>query len=334
MLATEVAFTFGRASTCDLQVPDDRKHIAAVHIQFDRLINSLRASLKGTDVSSRKNDVVIMGEVAEREWEMGAGDWFQIGDSRFFAMNDEMRHGRRRALEILGVRQHDVVDDLLVSAVKDSRRHILLIGEPGSDQDRLARIIHHCSHRRHNRYEVLAAHPRLDPKTRQQIADASHGTVLVQMHGRGKLEPRLVTALLDPLMSLRLVLCAKSPDKAEASFPGLLVSEAKRINIPALRSRVADVPELLNQWLIARRSKVRFALLRAELREGIRGYTWPGNIEELRETADILAELAHFKSARQAASARLTRGQLRGWGRKLGVTLKLPIIPDSENDSE
>jgi hypothetical protein len=326
MLATQNSFTFGRAATCDLSLPDE-KHLATVHIQFDRILNSAHASLRGADVSSGKNDVVVMGEVAEKEWVMGAGDWFNVGDTKYFALNEEMRHGRHRVMEILGIRQYEAVDDLLIAAVRDSTRHVLFVGEPGSDQDRLARVVHQCSHRRHNQYQALEG-PKLDAKAQKKIADAKDGTLLVPMHEKGKLDTRLVAALVDPRASLRLVLCAKSQDKAGASFPQTFINDAKKISIPPLRKRVDDIPELLDQWLVGRRSVVRFAALRPEVREAIRAYTWPENIEELRETADILAELAHVQSARQATTEQLTRGKVRGWMKKLGIKLKFPIVSD------
>ena len=327
MLATKDSFTFGRAESCDLHVAGE-KHLASVHMQLERLLDSPRASLKATDVSSGKNDIVF-GEVAVKEFVMGAGDWFEIGDTRYFVLSEEMRLARSTVMEVLGIRQYPAIDDLLVSAVRDSSRHVLLIGEPGCDQDRLGRVVHQVSHRRHNRFHSLGDRPKFDSKTRQDLSDASNGTVLVPMHHKGKLDPRVVAALVQPSAKLRLILCARSPDKAEASFPAELVNDAKKITIPPLRERATEIPEILDQWFVVRRSPLRVAALRLELREALRSYTWPENLQELRETADLLVELAHYRSARQATSeSAVSRGVLRGWLKKLQITLQWPIVPE------
>jgi hypothetical protein len=324
MLSTKDSFSFGRLQSCDLCV-DDETYVSSLHMQIDRLEESARASLKVTDVSPGKNDIVFLGEIAEKEFTMGAGDWFEIGESRFFAMNEQMRLARPTAMDVLGLGQHAAIDDLLIAAVRDSARHVLLVGEPGCDQDRLGRVIHQVSHRRHNRYHTLSNRPKLDAKTRQELSDACNGTVLVPMHHRGKLDPRLVAALVHPQAKLRLILCAKSPDKAEASFAAGLVNDAKKITIPALRERTNELPELLDQWFFSRRSLLRFGLLRPELRDALRSYGWPENLSELRQVTDVLVKLVHFRTPKQA-EAEITRGVIRGWTKRLNVSFKFPLV--------
>ena len=118
MLSTRDSFSFGRLQSCDLCV-EDETHVSALHAQIDRLQESARASLKVTDVSSGKNDIVFLSEIAEKEFTMGAGDWFDIGDTRFFALNEQMRLARPTAMDVLGLRQHVAIDDLLITAVRD-----------------------------------------------------------------------------------------------------------------------------------------------------------------------------------------------------------------------
>jgi transcriptional regulator with AAA-type ATPase domain len=217
----------------------------------------------------------------------------------------------------------------LIAAVRNSARHVVLLGEPGCDHERLGRIIHQVSHRRHNLFYDMTARPELDSINHQALRDACHGTVLVHLHQKGKLDERIVAALVHPDARLRLIICAQSLDKVEASFPTGLVRDAKQIVIPPLRDRTGEISELLDQWFIARRSLLRFAVLRDPLRESLLSYTWPHNLQELRETADILVQLAYCRSTRQATKdSQISRGVLRGWAQKLNLKLHLPLIPN------
>ena len=87
MLAAQTSFTLGRADRCDLQV--SQKYLASMHARLDRVLVSSRANIRVSNVSSRKNDVVY-NEVAEREFLMGAGEWFEIGE---FAQSSSVQSG-------------------------------------------------------------------------------------------------------------------------------------------------------------------------------------------------------------------------------------------------
>lgn len=326
MLAVQDSFTLGRAATCDLSV--DQRYLASVHARIERIVSS-SASVRVTNVSNGKNDIVHNGAIAALSFTMGAGEWFAIGDSRYYALNEEMRLKRITVMERLGIRQYRTVDEFLIAAVKDSARPILLLGEPGCDQERLGRVIHQISHRRHNTFDVLPDRARLDSATRETIFEARSGTVLVHLHHRGKLDARLVEALARQDADLRLIVCARSLDKVEASFPASLVSDAKKIMLPPLRERASEIPELLDRWFITRHAPLRFAALRKGLRDTILSYTWPENFQELAKTAEYLVQLARCRSGRQAIKDSLvTRAELRSWTTKLQLKLEFPLVPD------
>jgi hypothetical protein len=323
MLAAQSEFTLGRGAACDLRV--DRKYLAAIHARIGRIPVSSHATIRVTDVSSGKNDIVY-NEVASKEFAIGAGEWFQIGDTRYYALNEEMRLAWPNVMEILGIRDIAATSDLLVAGVRDSTRHVLLLGEPGSELERLGRLIHQVSHRRHNQFHALPELPALNDTRRHDLHDARGGTVLVPLYQRGKLHERIVAMLTNPDAGLCLIISARSLDKVDASFPSDLVHDAKKIEISPLRQRKNEIPELLDQWSVADRSSLRFTNLRDELRDSILSYAWPENLRELRIFATILIQLAHCRSPHQATKEfQISRGTLRGWGKKLNTIIKLPL---------
>jgi len=325
MLAAQICFRLGRAKTCNLRVI--QKHLASMHARIERMTNPL-GSIRVVNISSGKNDIVLHGEIAEADFLMKVGDWFEIGESRYVALSDEMRHARSIAMEILGIEQHGPIDDLLIAAVNDASHHILLIGENGCEQERLGRVIHHVSHHRHNYFGTMPRSASLDDETGQLVRDCRNGTLLISLYQRGKLDERLVAAITDPAMMPRLVICAPSRKKIEASFPRGITNHATEIQIPALRERVAEIPDLMDQWFAERGSPLRFGLLQAKVREALQAYGWPKNLRELRESADHFMELANYQSAHQVATkSSLTRGIRRGWMKRLKISLEFPLIP-------
>jgi DNA-binding NtrC family response regulator len=285
--------------------------------------------LRVSNISNGKNDIVVNGEIAHQEFYLGVGDWFMVGKTPYIAVNQEMQSARGDVMEILGIRSHTAIDALLIAAVRDSGRHMLLIGESGSDQERLARMVHQISHRRHKRFYDLGPKAVLDADTRANLRDTEGGTVLVDVLKRGALDQKLAAALMHPDLALRLVIATYSPEKALASFSAPLVHGATHIRIPPVCERREEIAELLDKWFIGSRSALRFPLLRPELKTGLLSYDWPENLKELRTTAHNLMQVAHYRSEREAAkNSELSREQLRGWFRRLGITIKYPLIAE------
>jgi hypothetical protein len=330
LLAALSSFTFGRDELCDLRV--DSKFVARMQARIDRIPTSLRQSLRVTDISSGKNDIVPNGEVAEREFVMGAGEWFDIGKARFFAMNEEMRTVRSQLMDVLGIGQHEAIDDLLITAVKDSSRHVLLTGEQGCDQARLGHAIHQVSHRRHKGFLDIGESIKLDSELRQKLLDARGGTLLVTLFHKGMLDQRLVQAMVEPEADLRLIICALSPGKIAASVPAETLQHAKLIKIPPLRERSAEIPQLFDKWFVNRRSTLRFAALRPELQQKIAAYLWPANLQEARGDADRLVTLSYYPTRYQAIKdSGITDSTLRRWEKRLGTAIKFPITAPKAN---
>ena len=335
MLATESLYSFGREEHCDLRPvgPMANKLVARVQARIDRVRtnSSSNKSLHVTDISAGRNDMVIDG-IASKEFDMGAGDSFYIGKARYVAMTDEMRSARVAITDILGIGQHKAIDDVLIAAVQEPVCHIVLTGEPGCDQTRFGEVIHYASHRRHRRFHAVDKDATLDSFSRQVLLDTAFGTLLVPLYQRGKLDPRFAEAILEPEIDLRLIVCALSPGKVAASFLPNALQRPYEVEIRPLRDRLEEIPQLLDKWLIKRRSPLRFAQLRPELQAAQLKYKWRGNLEELREWADLLTALARYatryelKKHSESTDSRLKRIEKD----KLNIKIQFPLVSQKQ----
>jgi hypothetical protein len=323
MLAGRAAFTLGRAESCDLRA--ERRYLAPTHARIERLSNS--NYLRITNISSGKNEIAFKN-AAQKEFHIGPGDTFQIADTTYYALTEEMRLARPIAMEVFGAKRYAAIDDLLIAAVADSDRHIVLLGHAGSDQERLGQAIHEVSLRRGNRFVLVPPTHKPRSADLQTIRDARGGTILIWLPIKGKFDPQFTLAVLQPQARVRLIICAHSLNKADASFPAAVVSEAKQIAITPLHERRNEIARLLDHWFVECRSVLRFAALTEPNRDTLLAYRWPGNLQELRAAADHLVHLAHYRSERQAANdTHTSRSASRRWRKSLGLRLPLLTTP-------
>lgn len=297
LLPTESTYIFGRAKHCHLRPVGDieNRSVSREHARIDR-VRPNSGSNKGlhvTDISSGKNDIVVDG-VASKEFDMGAGDSFYIDKARYVAMTDEMRSARLIITEILGIDQQKAVDDVLIAAVQEPARHILLTGEPGSDQLRLGEMIHYASRRRHRRCQPIDHEPMLDSDNRQKLLDTTFGTLIVPLYQRGRIDPQFAEEALNPALGLRLIICAPTQNKVAGSFSLDSLDHPYEVKIRSLCNRAEEIPHLLDKWLILRHSPLRFSQLDPEFQSAQLKYPWTGNLQELREWCDLLAQLGRF----------------------------------------
>jgi hypothetical protein len=152
LLAGQDVTTLGRKG--DLRV--DHRYLAEVHVRFERVGSYLRAE----NVSTDKKNPLIFENREVTECYLQPGNQFRIGDTIYYTLDDDMRLARQGVAEILGETKDAAIDDCLITAAVEPGRHLVLLGEPGGDQDRLGRAIHRASTRRHNSFEqVLASGP-------------------------------------------------------------------------------------------------------------------------------------------------------------------------------
>lgn len=316
MLAGQPRFALGSTASCEVFV--DRRYVSSLHAMLERRENRIRV----IDVS--KNGIVFRGRF-EKQFDIGPGDFFTIGETTFYALNDEMRLARPVLAEVLGVQRFEVIDDLLMAALRGE--HVLVLGEPGNDQERLARAIHAASLRRRHHF-VKAGAGRLDA---QVLEYADRGTLWLELEA-ARVEHDFIAQLLAPSMNVRIVMSTRSIDIARRSVGVELVARAHHVTIPPLRERAGEIATLLERAFIERRSLLRLADFTEANQAALVAYSWPRNLEELRETADRLVELAPFDKERPAAAAlKIPRSTLQRWLSNLG--LEVPLVRTPRSDS-
>jgi hypothetical protein len=231
MLAGQPRFALGSAASCDIVV--DRGYVSSLHAMLERRENRIRV----IDVS--KNGIVFHGRY-EKQFDIGPGDSFSIGDTTCYVLNDEMRLARPVLAEVLGAARFEVIDDLTMTAVHGD--HVLVLTEPGNDQERLARAIHSSSLRR--RHHFVKAIPNTDGRLdRQLITYAERGTLWLDLEPvRVTVDPTFIEQLLLPDSNVRVVISARTLEIARKSLGIELAATARRAELllPVVRHLVDE----------------------------------------------------------------------------------------------
>jgi len=328
MLAGQTRFSLGRHEDCDICVV--RPHISHSHALLERRNGRVRI----TDLQS-KGGLQVGGSFGGAEgvtqFDIGPGDSFFIGETEFLALSDEMQLQRPVVAEILGPQRTADIDELLMKSVNGP--HILFCAEPGCDQERLGGAIHHMSLRRGR--DIVPAqpgHPQWHPVP-QLVAQARHSTLLLRIDAPGaELDPAFVQALTRPNAGVRVIICAPTLIEAIHLVTEKLAGGAYRVEIPPLRMRWGEIESLFERWFIDRQSGYRFSDFEDKYQAALKAYRWPENLEELRDVADTLIQLAPYASSRKAEEAGvMPKTNINRWLAKLG--LKMPLLRESSADS-
>jgi hypothetical protein len=325
-LAGQEVATLGRKG--DLRV--DHPYLSALHIRLERISGDW---LRVTNISEGRKNPLIFEHREVSECYIKPGNQFRIGDTIYYALNEEMRNARRTVTEVFGEPQCTEIDDCMIAAAVDADRHIVLIGEPGGGQEQLGRGIHRASTRRHNPFvDVPATRTLASIADLQLIRDARDGTLLLWVPMRGKLDQNFVSRILAPHTKVRLIICAHAPGKVDASFPAAATDEAPRFTIPPIRERKQEIPLLMDRWFVEEGSSLRFKAFVPEIQENLLAYRWPGNLRELQAAVTHLMLLARYRSEREATRDNsITRSESRMWRQRL--KLPVPILPPAPDQT-
>ena len=190
----------------------------------------------------------------------------------------------------------------------------VIVGEPGTGKQALAREIHELSFRKEGPFKTLrcsglslseveselfghepGAFPWAAERRRGQIELGDGGTVYLDEIG--ELAPQLQSKLLrfleertlqrlggDKTLTADVRILAATREPLIQRVQGGTFREdlyfrisTNKIDLPPLRSRVGDIPELVDQFLAPYDVQVA-----GEAVEVLLNYVWPGNVDELR----------------------------------------------------
>lgn len=193
-----------------------------------------------------------------------------------------------------------IVVDAIAAAAADAAP-VLVEGEHGTGRERVARAIHHAGRRSRGRFVTVAG-----ASLPRAVLDEELGPGLVRAHGGtlcikdvGAL-PRGVQRELVRLLRRReredahghdVRLVATTDEHLGAAVDaGAFEPElferlaARRIVLPPLRRRVADLPRLVEHFVsqVADELHVARPRLHARAMDRLAAYSWPGNVGELK----------------------------------------------------
>lgn len=256
-------------------------------------------------------------------------------DHRYIAIDPAMRTAHPALEDILGTEDEvrDIPElvspsDLILAA--DSGGHMLITGEPGCEQETLARIVHQISKRRCKRLVECACVPG-DWQARGTLLDAVKATFLLKLSDDAeRIDSRFLSRLFSSADQIRVIVLARTVTVAHAALGPAYVRPMMHVGLRPLARRRTAIPRLLDSWLARNGSPLRVADLTAENQRALRVHRWRGNLTMLRETAerlDAIIRAPEFcrNQARQALG--IPRNTFFEWFRST-LRLSMPLMSD------
>lgn len=315
-----VNFTVGSAEPCDVRVVD--RHVSAQHCLLARRGQRLRV------VDQDSHNGTYFGGRRERTFDLGPGDVFKVAGVSLMAMTAEMREAHAVLSEVVdsGASARTsvaTVDWILAEVLKGG--HVLMLGEPACDQERLARAIHAASYRRHAPFQQSSVFPAERLEQRKMLDKARNTSLFfVVRHDSTPPDEAFRSMLLSADFCVRLLVSAPSLAVAVNCFGLEATSRMRQILICPVRERMGQVPLLLDRFLEEQGSSLRIADLTKANQRALLSHKWPENLEELHDAAARMAALAKHGSMRKAALALdMARTTLQSWLDR--IMLELPL---------
>jgi Inner membrane component of T3SS, cytoplasmic domain len=314
------AFRAGSAPDNDLAIRDD--YVSGSHCLIERRGQALRIH----DLQTH-NGTYFDGRRVEM-FDARPGDTFVAGRVRLLILNDEMRAAFPILTDILGSPdaatlrasspQSSSACDLIVAAKEGA--NILIMGESGCDQDRLAETIHGISLRRARDLVQLDAEPSERAEQRAVIDRANRSTLVLTINAKTPvMDATFVSMLFDPSYHIRIIVIGPSVQKVRDVFGEAYVSTMRQLSLTPLSQRPGAVPRLLDRMLAERDVALRFSDLTSENQEALVAHDWhianaPKNMAALRLAADRFPTIATSPSLNQAAQKLgISSSTLQNW---------------------
>jgi transcriptional regulator with PAS, ATPase and Fis domain len=229
--------------------------------------------------------------------------------------------------------------DQTLRAVACKEVTVTLIGESGTGKEVLARRVHELSERRRGPFipincaaipetlfeSELFGHERgaftgASDRARGKVEAASGGTLFLDEIGEMPLamQAKVLRFLENRRFmrvggstkidaDVRLVCATLRPLEEEVRVGRFRADLYYRVqgitlNVPPLRDRKGDIPQLIDQFLmqLSARHATQLPRLSRSARSALMAYAWPGNVRELKNVLEMLCLLRPGKSARLA----------------------------------
>lgn len=320
-------FSLGSAPDSDIAIPET--FLSRLHCVFERKHDALRVHDQGSH-----NGTYFAGR-RESVFDLRPGATFTAGAIRFLAMNDEMTTAYPVLSEILGsederaIRTSTDVDwspsDVIVTAT--SGTNIIVTGERGCEQERLARTIHSISLVRGRDIVELSDVPAERVEQRAILDRASRSTLVLTIGAKtAACDEAFVSMLFSPSFQIRVVVIAPTLTKAIHVLGDAHVRPMRPIELRPLMMRTGIIPRLLDRMFIERGSELRFSDINSENQGALLSYSWPDNFTDLRIAADRLVAIARGGSLRSiSAGLGVSASSFHYWLNQLGLSLPLVL---------
>ena len=291
----------GGSRSCDISIPE--RGLSGTHCILERRATSIRVY----DMHST-NGTYVGGTRIESSWDIRIGDKFSPYPLTLFLMDEVMQRNRRTLPEILGAGFPPSPDALLTDVVRHASP-VLIIGDEGCGQDRLALAIHEMSPRREHEAISIVDIPADRAAQSALIRQASKPKTTVVLaippkKGNPPLDSQFVSSLYSTSYGVRVIALAASDEDAEHALPKQQLHHSYYIRLRPLAFRSAEIARLLDHLLAARDAgELRTADLLEENQEALMKYDWPKNLATLHRVADAIVAHEHEGGLRAASRA-------------------------------
>lgn len=327
----KATFTCGSAATCDVTIAGH--YLSGLHCLLQRRGSGMRihdqASHNGTHFGGAKVDV----------FDARPGDTFNASGARLLLLNDEMQRALTTLSEILGSADEGTLMwssgrssspcDVIVAAKEGA--NILITGDTGCDQGRLAQTVHAISLRRKRELVQLDREPSDRAAQRAVIDRASRGTLVLNLAADAPvMDATFASMLFAPSYHIRVIAIAPTVKKARDVLGEMHTATLRTVSLPPIAHRLGAVPRLLDRMFAAREDTLRISDMSDVNQGALQSYSWPGNLAELRAAADWLIEIARQGNPNAAAEKLgVASSSLYHWyGHTLGMST--PLLANQE----
>jgi len=190
-----------------------------------------------------------------------------------------------------------------VDAIARSAGHVLICGEPGTGRTTLAHWVHARTGRPGDRLREAAcgsgANALAPAADAVEAAPDEPWTLIVEAFeaidatDRARLD-RLLTRSDSALQVIAVATPGLDQRAAAGRFDAALLHRvaANRLDVPALRDRREDIPELIRHLAeyLPTREALRYRPIPVPVQNLMRQYDWPGNLRELANTVRLLLQ--------------------------------------------